>query len=92
MALISSAATTELSTPPESAKGQLLVADHLFGLGDLLVDEGLSELGGGDAYHVVRALVGIHASFPFGSSRCGDRVALMSGSIMPLFGAYVRGQ
>ena len=70
MALISSAATTEESTPPERASSTflspqqyLLVADLRADGLDLLVDEGLRKLGGGDALHVVRALVReVHAS------------------------------
>ena len=48
-----------------AGKGEqnLLVADLRFGFGNLLIDECLGQFGGGDAYHVVRALVGIHASF-----------------------------
>ena len=46
-----------------AGKGQqdLLVADLLADCGNLLVDEGLGEFGGGDAHHVVGTLVGIHA-------------------------------
>ena len=39
----------------------LLVADLLADCGNLLVDEGLGEFGGGDAHHVVGTLVRIHA-------------------------------
>ena len=46
-----------------AGKGQqdLLVADLLADCGNLLVDEGLGEFGGGDAHHVVGTLVRIHA-------------------------------
>ncbi len=46
----------------------LLITDLLAAGGDLLGDEGLSELRGGDADHVVGALVQIHGS-PFKGAR-----------------------
>ena len=52
MALMSSAATTEESTPPD--------AHLLANGGNLFVDERLCQLGGGDALHVVGANVLVH--------------------------------
>ena len=55
-----------------AGKGQqdLLVADLLADCGNLLVDEGLGEFGGGDAHHVVGTLVRIPCRAPFGSRVC----------------------
>ena len=39
----------------------LLVTDLFTDCGYLFVDKGLSKFGGGDAHHVVRTLIGIHA-------------------------------
>ena len=65
MALISSAATTDESTPPDRARSTRLVADLRADGLDLLVDERLRQLGGGDANHVVGTLVGIHGASSF---------------------------
>ena len=67
MALMSSAATTEESTPPDSASSTFLSPHLRPDGGNLFVDERLRQFGRSDAGHIVRSFVHIHGyrSFAF---------------------------